>query len=285
VKNLLVTLFATAALVGCSDQNSNQAGAQPANAAPSTRVQTDVVQTAAPAATPAASGQVTGKVLETMDAAGYTYLRVETSSGEKWAAVSATSVKKGDTVTIAEQMTAENFESKTLNRKFDKIIFGTIGGGTNAAPAAMGGGMAASSPTMPAGHPPTDAANAMAGSAMGTPAQHMSAPATGAISVPKAEGPGAKTVAEVWGEKASLNNKPVVVRAKVVKFLGGIMGKNWVHVRDGSGADGTNDLTVTTDDVVAVGDVVTVRGTVRAGKDFGAGYKYEVIVEDAKVAK
>lgn len=282
MKNLLLTLVATAALVGCGNQQNSTADAQPAKTDPNTRAQSGVIQTAAPAAT--SSSQVTGKVLETMDAAGYTYLKVQTADGEKWAAVSQAKVAKGSTVTIDEQMTAENFESKTLNRKFDKIIFGTIGGGTSAAPAPVGGNMMASN-GMPPGHPATNAPAAMGGSAMGTPAQHMAAPEVGAISVPKAEGPGAKTVAEVWGEKSSLNNKPVVVRGKVVKFLGGIMGKNWVHVRDGSGADGANDLTVTTNDVVAVGDVVTVRGTVRADKDFGAGYKYEVIVEDAKVNK
>jgi hypothetical protein len=64
------------------------------------------------------------------------------------------------------------------------------------------------------------------------------------------------------------------------------MGKNWVHLRDGSGTAGKdNDITVTTGDRVAVGDVVTAKGTVRVDKDFGAGYAYPVIVEDAKLSK
>ena len=64
------------------------------------------------------------------------------------------------------------------------------------------------------------------------------------------------------------------------------MNRNWVHLRDGSGAAGKdNDLTVTTSDNAAVGDVVVVKGTVRLDKDFGAGYAYPVIVEDAKVSK
>jgi len=82
-----------------------------------------------------------------------------------------------------------------------------------------------------------------------------------------------------------LKNKDVVVRGKVVKFLGGIMGKNWMHLQDGTGSaeKGDNDITVTTDEKVSVGDVVTVKGTLAADKDFGAGYRYEVIIENAKV--
>jgi hypothetical protein len=73
----------------------------------------------------------------------------------------------------------------------------------------------------------------------------------------------------------------------VVKFSAGIMGRDWVHLRDGSGAQdkGTNDITVTTGDQAAVGDVVVAKGVVRTDKDFGAGYAYPVIVEDAKLSK
>lgn len=61
------------------------------------------------------------------------------------------------------------------------------------------------------------------------------------------------------------------------------MGKNWIHVQDGTGSDGTNDLTVTTNAVAAVGNTVLVKGNLSADKDFGFGYKYEVVIEDAAV--
>ena len=79
----------------------------------------------------------------------------------------------------------------------------------------------------------------------------------------------------------------MVIRAKVVKFSSNIMGKNWMHLRDGSGSRAAqdDDITVTTADSAAVGDVVLVRGVVRLNKDFGAGYAYPVIIEDAKVSK
>ncbi len=100
--------------------------------------------------------------------------------------------------------------------------------------------------------------------------------------IAKAEG--GKTVAEVFAEREALAGKPVTVRAKVVKVNGGIMGKNWLHVRDGSGAEGTNDLTVTTaGELPALGAVVIVTGPVTLNKDFGMGYAYDVIVEDAEV--
>jgi hypothetical protein len=109
----------------------------------------------------------------------------------------------------------------------------------------------------------------------------------GDVKVAKAAGADARTVAEVYAQKGALKEKAVSIRGKVVKFNPGIMGKNWVHLQDGSGkADkGDNDITVTTQDMTSVGDTVLVKGMVRIDKDFGAGYAYPVIVEDAKLSK
>jgi len=99
-----------------------------------------------------------------------------------------------------------------------------------------------------------------------------------------AKADGGKTVAEVFAEKEQLAGKPVTFRGKVVKTNADIMGKNWLHVRDGSGADGTNDLTVTTAGAIPnVGDTVVVTGPVVLNKDFGMGYVYDVLIEDAQV--
>ena len=105
--------------------------------------------------------------------------------------------------------------------------------------------------------------------------------------VPKATGPQGHTVAEVVVQRAQLAGKTVAVHGKVVKFSAGIMDRNWLHVRDGTGsaADKTNDLLVTTQQTAAVGDVVLARGIVRTNQDFGAGYTYDVLVEDATLAK
>lgn len=293
MKKLLVTFVTAAMVIGCGGKTETKTtaatgtealtGTAAASAAATKGLEN---ATAAPVATaPASAGQLTGTVLETFNAAGYSYLRLQTANGEEWAAVRETDLKKGQKVTVLADMTAEKFESKTLKRTFDKIVFGTVAGDQAAAPATAAAVPAGMQAAMPKGHPAT---GAMAANAMGTAADHMKPKVdVGNISVPKAEGSDAKTVAEVWGAKSSINGKPVVVRGKVVKYLGGIMGKNWIHLRDGSGneAKGDNDLTITTDDVVAVGDVVVVTGKVSVDKDFGAGYQYPVIVENAAVRK
>jgi hypothetical protein len=94
---------------------------------------------------------------------------------------------------------------------------------------------------------------------------------------------GGKNIATLYAERKSLEGKKVVIRGKVVKFTPDVMKKNWIHVRDGTGAQGTNDVTVTTDAVVKVGDVVLARGVLHTDKDFGFGYTYEIIIEDAEV--
>lgn len=94
---------------------------------------------------------------------------------------------------------------------------------------------------------------------------------------------GGKTISDLYAEKNSLSGQAVVVRGKVVKFTANVMGKNWLHVRDGTGEDGTNDLTVTTDSVVKIGDVVTASGVLALDRDLGFGYVYDIIIEDAEV--
>ena len=94
-------------------------------------------------------------------------------------------------------------------------------------------------------------------------------------------------MAEVYAQKAQLSDKPVTIRGKVVKYNAGIMGKNWLHLRDGSGtaANGSNDILVTTKDTAALGDVVNARGTVRTDVNVGPGYAYAVLIEDAAMRK
>ncbi len=113
-----------------------------------------------------------------------------------------------------------------------------------------------------------------------------SAAEVGDVNVAKAVGANAYTVAEIIDQSKILKDKPAVVRGKVVKFSPEIMGKNWIHLRDGSGtaAAKNNDLVLTTKDQVKVGAVVIARGIVRTDKDFGHGYAYEVIMEEASVS-
>jgi hypothetical protein len=99
--------------------------------------------------------------------------------------------------------------------------------------------------------------------------------------------PGGLSISDVWAKRTSLAGKEVVVRGKVVKVNEQIMGRNWIHLQDGSGsaADRTNDLTITTDESIRNGDVVAVKGVLAIDKDFGAGYSYGAILEGARVVR
>jgi len=208
----------------------------------------------------AAAAPLKGEVVETMDAGPYTYLRLKTTEGEIWAAVNKAEVKKGASVTILDPMMMTQFESKTLNRTFDKIIFGSLAGAGTAA---------------------------TTGEVLSAHSGATRPPEVPVEKVAKATGPDARTVAEVVGQSAQLKNKTVVVHGKVVKFSANIMGKNWLHIRDGSGsaAAGSHDLLVTTKQAAKVGDVVAARGVVRTDQDFGMGYSYKVMLEDASLQK
>ena len=286
---LPISLLAVLVLAGCAKQPaaSSEKSGQPAAPAASASAP---ASGAVPAAPEASLVTVSGTVLETMDASDYTYMRLKTASGETWAAVTKTKIAKGDAVTVTNAMVMDGFQSKTLNRTFDHILFGVLAKPGDAAPAgaAPAAGAAAAALPMVSNHPPT------AGTTGGETPQQMAAqhgqaasgPADAPdVKVPKADGANAKTVAELWAQRAALKGKEVVVKAKVVKVTNSVMGKNWLHVRDGSGAKATkdNDLSVTTDAVVKTGDVVTVTGIVSVDKDFGAGYAYPVIIENAKL--
>lgn len=210
---------------------------------------------------PTTAGEtVKGEVLETMDSGGFTYMKLKTRDGEVWTAVRAAQVKVGTPVTVENGMTMKNFQSRTLNRSFPSIVLGDLAGAAKG-PAAGGSG----SPHA-------------AGAAQSELPD---------VKVPKATGANARTVAEINTKSGELKDKPAAVRGQVVKFNGGIMGKNWIHLRDGSGAakDGSNDLLVTTADQAAVGDTITAEGVVRTDKNFGSGYAYKVMIEDAKLKR
>lgn len=92
-----------------------------------------------------------------------------------------------------------------------------------------------------------------------------------------------QSVAEIFAGKDGFADTVVNVRGKVVKYNSQIMGKNWIHLQDGTGSPGANDLMVTTADAAKLGDIVVVSGKISRNKDFGSGYKYDLILEDAKV--
>lgn len=256
---ILIALLATG-LSACKGSNDQQAAApaeQPAHA-----------EASAQAAPQQAAQQMSGTVLETMNTAGYTYIKVQTADKEIWAAAPEFPVSVGASVMIPEGTPMPNYHSNTLNRDFDVVYFVS-----NVLVA--GADMALHSEDDGHGH-----------GAMGSaPAGHQK-PAAAVTDIDftgltKAEN--GYTIEEVITQKDALATKEVIIHAKVVKYSPKIMKANWIHLQDGTGEAGTNDLTITTQGEAAVGDTVLVKGILDLNQDFGYGYKYDVIIQNAEV--
>lgn len=216
-------------------------------------------------AQPSPSG-TSGTVVETMNAAGYTYVLVDDGKETIWAAAPEFVVSVGDQVMVPEGMAMHNYHSQTLDRDFPVVYFvESVLNASNPVAAAPSPGI-----QMPEGHPPITGTAAPAEIDL-----------TGIV---KAEG--GLTIAEIYSSKNDLSGKEITLRGKVVKYSPQIMGTNWIHLQDGSGdtADGSNDLTVTSNVQVKVGDTVIAKGPLTLDKDFGYGYRYNLIMENAAVS-
>jgi len=194
---------------------------------------------------------------EIIQTSRYTYVRVSADNRDYWIAINKTDVKEGETYYWSVGSEMKEFTSKELKRTFRSIFFVqdftdqpiTV---TSQMPAPTMGGQQAA-------------------------IEHKG------ISIPRAEG--GITIAELYSKRSSYAGKTIKIRGEVVKFSGGIMKKNWVHIQDGTKDDDKFDLAITTQDSVKVGDVVLFEGLVTVDKDFGAGYFYDVIIEDAVLKK
>lgn len=221
---------------------------------------------------PARAESIAGKVAETMNAGSYTYVLVDTGSNKVWAAANQFPVKVGDAVALSEAMAMQNFHSKALNRDFETIYFAGRAAVNGAKPGTV---------KLPDGHP------AIGGAAGDLPAGHPAvSPKTAPAAIdftglkPAERG---KTIEQIYAASTKLEGKPVKVRGKVVKYNANILGKNWLHIQDGTGQPGSNDLLVTSSAEARRGDTVLVEGKLTRNKDFGSGYRYEVLLEEAKV--
>jgi hypothetical protein len=194
-------------------------------------------------------------VKEVIQTNNYTYLFVEENDADKWLAVSKMEANKGETYYYTGGFEMKNFESKELGRTFESVYFLQS---------------VSSTPDILAKEPVAEPHS------------------TGKLNVEKQDinvkpAEGTITIAELFAHKDSYAGKTVKISGQVTKFNAAIMKKNWVHIQDGSEYSGKFDLTATTDMEVAVGDIITLEGTVAINKDFGYGYSYDVLLEDSKV--
>ncbi len=197
------------------------------------------------------SGTHAVKVEEHKDVANYTYLKVSENGNEYWIAAPQIKVEDGEVVFYSQGMEMKNFHSETLNKTFPTIYF------------------VQSVTTSPQSPSISDAHQ-----------QVTLSPKEDITIGPLKDG---KTIAEIYSQKAKLAGKLVRVRGKVVKYNADIMGRNWVHIQDGTESGSNYDLLVTSKDVTALGKIITAEGKVAVNKDFGAGYTYSVMLEDASI--
>ena len=233
-----------------------------------------------------------GIVKETMNASGYTYMLVSSNGQDIWVAIPETTVKTGAEVNYYKGMEMKEFNSKTLNRTFPSIIFSS---GIATTTAAKGEQQVATPKQGDSNDSFASAVKAERSTAAPTAINETkgSAGSSGAI-VPLAEISIAKSTAvngynvgELFSQAKELTGKKVQIHGKVMKVSPAIMGRNWVHLQDGTGdpMKNTHDLVVTTNETVELGATVIFEGVITANKDFGAGYKYDAIVEEAILIK
>jgi starvation-inducible outer membrane lipoprotein len=194
-------------------------------------------------------------VQEAIEAGAYTYLKVSGNKGEQWLAVPKMKAKPGDIFYYSEQgLPMRDFKSKELDKTFELVWFlNRVYDNPDDIKKA----------TMPKSH--------SQGSNLVVKKEE--------LNVEQVEG--GITIAELLSNKKKYEGQKVKIRGKVVKFNANIMKTNWIHIQDGTEHDGKYDLVVTSNAKFKVGDVVTISGKVTLDKDFGHGYFYEVIIEDA----
>lgn len=96
--------------------------------------------------------------------------------------------------------------------------------------------------------------------------------------------PKVQTIAALHQNKAALAGKTISAKGKVVKVNNSIMGRNFLHIQDGTGDSKSNDLAITSKQTAKIGDQITISGVVVLNKDFGSGYTYPLLIEEATIA-
>ena len=212
---------------------------------------------------PKAAAPLSGKVLKSMDGGGYTYIYLQKKDRKKiWVAIPKAKVTVGSTIDLVPGEEMKNFESRALKRTFERITF-SLG---RIAPQGVRTG------TFPE---------------VASPGNKNSATVNETMTIARAEGSNAHTVAELYAQKNSLNGRTVLVRGKVTKVVPRIMKMNWLHIQDGTGSAGKKDheVVVKTKAQPATGETITISGTLLKDKDYGSGYRYDVIIDNAVIVK
>ena len=200
------------------------------------------------------------KVLDILTTERYHYLEVREDKGDKyWLAIAKQPVEKGDVIVYGDALLKKDFESKEFGRTFDTIYLVskfqryTLDQNPSNPQEQM---VLLQDTPRESSHPQEDP-------------------------VHKGLAAGEKTsIQAIMKNPGNYANQPVTISGQVYKVNYNIMSRNWVHIRDVNKPNGP-ELTITTTDKIMEGEMVTFTGVLRVDKDFGAGYRYDVILEDA----
>ncbi len=275
--SLAAGLAVALAFTACSDQDDTKAPTAESKKPAVAQEQPAAPQ--APVMAQASDSALTGTVVDTFDGGGYTYIQLDTGTETKWTAIGQAPVTVGEQVSLKPGPVMRDFHSRTLDRTFPEIIFssGLIGADEAAASTSFGGALQGEGMGMMS--PMAGLEQASGGSATAVaPLQE--------VAIEKVEGENGYTIEEIFTQAADLSGKKVKIRGKAVKVSANIMGKNWIHLQDGTGnpANNSHDLVITSADMPETNSIIVIEGVIATDKDFGAGYKYNVILEEAVVS-
>jgi len=210
-------------------------------------------------------------VKEALQTSAYTYLLVTENETENWLAIPKMEANVGETYYYRNGFKMTNFESKELGRKFESVYF--LESVSRSSDFGTPQPMANPHASMPLA---SDSSGQTRYSAQVIVEKEE-------VNVQPAEQ--GITIADLLGNKEKYAGKTIRIKGKVTKFNSKIMGRNWIHLQDGTEYQGKFDLTATTEIETTVGETIVLEGKVTLDKDFGYGYSYEVLLEDSKIIK
>lgn len=191
-------------------------------------------------------------VTEILPTSKYSYLNVTEGDDQFWVATRKKDVKVGETYSFTNGLLKTNFESKEYNRLFDKVYL-------------------------------VNTLVVVSSEDHSTHEEHANEEVIAISDTPLIERDGSMKISELLKDPKKYEGQTVQISGKCVKINLNIMKRNWIHIQDGTRND--YDLIITSDTFVPEGDIITIRAVVVLNKDFGAGYRYEVILENGVLVK
>ncbi len=199
---------------------------------------------------------------EVLPAEKYVYLNVTEGAKQFWIATGKKEVNIGETYFYKGGLLKTNFESKEYNRVFETVYLVTNlvaqkhGDNTGKINISDYTEAKEKTPVKVAIETHTDKV-----------VQHQ----------------GSIKIAELVKDPKKYEGKTIQLSGICTKINAGIMNRNWIHIKDGSKDD--FDLVITSQEFVPEGSSFTIKALVTLNKDFGAGYRYDLILENGLIIK